>query len=225
MRTSPHSECSELLGSVVPQSSVKQRSWLSDEVQRRPNALGCCHFCKFWHPTTSQSAGMASPLHRSMLNHDRCLTLLCGTIDPRSSLHSLCGDVRILSVILDLVLPEWRRQAEKIDLFDAAKKGQMPELREKLHLTDVDVNAEDLFGSTALIHAAGNGRTEALRLLLQCRGEPNRVGTYGGTAVNNASRNGHTETLRLLLQCGATPGPFGRLLACQDGLSSPPLTT
>ena len=113
---------------------------------------------------------MASPLHRSLLNHDCCLTLLCGTIDPRSSLHSLCGDVRILLMILDLVLPEWRRQAEKVDLFAAAKKGQMPELREKLHLTDVDVNAEDLFGSTALIQAAccsagvkqtGLGRTVA----------------------------------------------------------------
>ena len=68
-------------------------------------------------------------MHRSPLHHDRCFTLISGTADPGSPLHSLCGDVSILSMILHLVLPEWRRQAQQIDLFDAAKNGWMSELQ------------------------------------------------------------------------------------------------
>ena len=81
-------------------------------------------------------------IKRSPLQHDLTFTLLCGTIDPGSSLRLLRNDQEMLTMIVDHVLPEWRRQAEKISLLGAAKEGLMPELRTKLHLTAVDVNSE-----------------------------------------------------------------------------------
>jgi len=144
-------------------------------------------------------------MHRSPLHHDRCFTLLSGTADPGSPLHSLCGDVSILSMILHLVLPEWRRQAQQIDLFDAAKNGRMSELREKLHLTDADVNFADWVGRTTVHMAAVHGHIEAVRLLLQFGGDPNKSDKHGHTAVHNAARHGHSNALQLLLHCGGDP--------------------
>ena len=146
-----------------------------------------------------------APIRRSPLHYDRCLTLLCGTADPASPLHLLRGDANILSMILDLALPVWRTQAQAIDLVNAARNGLVREVHAKLHLTDVDVNAEDSRGAIAVHSAAYNGHAEALQLLLQCGGDPNRAIKNGSTAMHSASYSGHVDALRLLLQYGGDP--------------------
>ena len=147
------------------------------------------------------------PIRRSPLHHDRCLALLCGTADPASPLHSLRRDANILSMILDLVLPVWRAQAHAIDLVSAARNGLVREVHAKLHLTDVDVNAEDSRGAIAVHSAAYNGQAEALQLLLQCGGDPNRAIKNGSTAMHSASYSGHVDALRLteLEVCSVEP--------------------
>ena len=50
--------------------------------------------------------------------------------------------------------------------------------------------------------AASYGHTEALRLLLQCGGDPNRAAYDGWTPVYEATRNGHTKAVRLLEAAG-----------------------
>merc|ERR1712166_472967 len=54
-----------------------------------------------------------------------------------------------------------------------------------------------------LLGAARNGHTKALRVLLECGGEPNRGGmrNHSATAFQLAAANGHCEALRLMLQC------------------------
>ena len=46
--------------------------------------------------------------------------------------------------------------------------------------------------------AAYYGKTEALALLLQYKGDPNKADKGGQTAVHNAARYGKTEALELL---------------------------
>ena len=108
-------------------------------------------------------------------------------------------------MILDHAL---REPARLISLVDAAANGQMAELRAKLCMcTDVHIDSEqDSTGGSTPVHwAALNGQTEALRLLLQCGGQPNAMNKYGVTPVQGAVGNGHTEALRVLLEYGGDP--------------------
>ena len=144
-------------------------------------------------------------LQRSPLQHDLCFALLCGTID----IHR---NDRILSIIVDRA---FRQAAQAIDLFVAAKKGRLPELLAKLHLTDTDVNTRFELNQTAVYQATQHGHTEALQLLLQCGSDPNAADMYGSTAVYVAVQNRRTEALQLLLQFGGNPN-----VAIHDGTTA-----
>jgi ankyrin repeat protein len=56
--------------------------------------------------------------------------------------------------------------------------------------------------TTALIQAAGHGRLEATRLLLEGGADPNRVGGDGSTPLMQAAGEGQLEVIRLLLVQG-----------------------
>ena len=144
-------------------------------------------------------------LKRSPLSYSPCFTVLCGTICPGSQLHLLRHQKRILSTILQLSLQDWRKQARAIDLLGAARNGQVDDIRAKLHLTDIDIHAErGPLSHNAVHEAARKGHAKALRVLLECGGEPNRGGmrNHSATAFQLAAANGHTEVLRLMLRCG-----------------------
>jgi hypothetical protein len=57
--------------------------------------------------------------------------------------------------------------------------------------------------TTALSEAAGNGRLEAARLLLDGGADPSLVGGDGTTPLMQAAGYGHPDLLRLLLARGA----------------------
>ena len=142
--------------------------------------------------------------NRSPLGYGLCFALLCGTHDPSSPLSRL--DQNILSLIVDLVLIEWRRRARLIDMVEAARNGRLLELRAILHLTDVDVDSpKDRSGSAAVYLAAANGHTEVLQLLLHSGADPDAGSKSGLTTVHQAARMGHAKALQLLLQSGANP--------------------
>ena len=59
-------------------------------------------------------------------------------------------------------------------------------------------------GRTALLWAAVNGETEAVRSLLQAAANVDHLsGNHGATALMEASEQGHTEVMRLLLEAGS----------------------
>ena len=144
---------------------------------------------------------------RSTLAHNLWFTLLCGTHDPVSPMHTLQHNQSILSMLLDLAFME---PAQAIDLVEVAANGRLSELRAKLHLTDVDVNStRDIFGKNAMHQAAYNGQIKALQLLLQSGADPSITTNFGGNAVNLATTKGHAQAVQLLLQYRADPStPF-----------------
>jgi|GEM_PF-5802001 hypothetical protein len=84
-------------------------------------------------------------------------------------------------------------------LFDAAKKGNAAFIRG----FKGDVNITDYIGSTALIYAAANGRTEAVRALIDKGANVNAVDTTANSALMQASINGHADTVQALIKAGA----------------------
>jgi ankyrin repeat protein len=58
-------------------------------------------------------------------------------------------------------------------------------------------------GDQPILHAARNGDTEIVRLLLDHGADPNTVNDRGHTALYCAGGHGHLETLKLLLERGA----------------------
>ena len=102
----------------------------------------------------------------------------------------------MLQIIMEHAFVE---PARKIDLIAAAKNGRMPELRAKIHLTNVNINSGDKYGDQTGVHWAAKGKAEALQLLLQHGGDPNRADTNGYTPVHMAWK---TEDLSLLKAAG-----------------------
>jgi ankyrin repeat protein len=58
-------------------------------------------------------------------------------------------------------------------------------------------------GDQPIFHAARNGDTEIVRLLIQHGADVNAVNDFGHTVLYCAGGHGHVETLRLLLEAGA----------------------
>jgi hypothetical protein len=79
-----------------------------------------------------------------------------------------------------------------------------------------DVREKDKYGSDALMVAAGYGRTEIMKLLLDAGADINRD-LNGYSAIKTAAYNNHAETVGLLLDRGATDGGGALLMAAQRG--------
>jgi ankyrin repeat protein len=72
-----------------------------------------------------------------------------------------------------------------------------------------DVEAQDAFGTTALIVAATSGHSDTTRLLLSFGADPTFKDSSGGSALGNATFFGHTDTIRIMLE--------GREISKADG--------
>ncbi|XP_013384855.1 ankyrin repeat and protein kinase domain-containing protein 1-like [Lingula anatina] len=105
-----------------------------------------------------------------------------------------------------------------VDLFKAAKKGDMQRLTNLLRDGTLDVNKIDLLGGacTPLHMAAQHGATQCVQLLLQHGADPNIQDWRGRTPLHWAVELGATQCVQLLLQHGADPN-------IQDGEGSKPL--
>ena len=86
-------------------------------------------------------------------------------------------------------------------LIDAVQQGNAPAVRVLL-AEGADVNA-NRSGWPALMYAAGNGKTNIVKLLLDKGANIEAKNIYGSTALIIAAYNGHADVVTLLLAKGA----------------------
>ena len=87
-------------------------------------------------------------------------------------------------------------------LFAAAWEGDVEAVRGILN-AGVDVNAEDMWGNTALYWAARNGRVAVVQLLVAEGAEVNAEDNHGYTPLIWAVKGRHLDIVQLLLEKGA----------------------
>ena len=75
-------------------------------------------------------------------------------------------------------------------------------MREAIH-SGADLNGVDSGGWTPLFHAANQGHTEGVKLLIQAGADVNHGKETGFTALFSAVLGGHVEVVRVLLDAGA----------------------
>ncbi|XP_058451165.1 ankyrin repeat and SAM domain-containing protein 4B-like [Malaya genurostris] len=68
-----------------------------------------------------------------------------------------------------------------------------------------EVNEPDENGMTPLLWAAHEGRLEAVRVLLERKGNVSKVDRFGNSALHLAAARGHLECVKLLFSKGANP--------------------
>jgi len=95
-------------------------------------------------------------------------------------------------------------QDPNLRLRDAAASGQDGTIRDLLSGTgQLELDAADEAGWTALMHAADAGHGTVVRLLLDAGASVNLKNGVQETALHLAARQGRTEVARLLLNAGA----------------------
>lgn len=103
------------------------------------------------------------------------------------------------------------RRNMSLKLIDSVKGSKYSEKSRAKSLEilqlDIDINASDEFGDTALIWACSVKDTKIVSELLRMKADPNIKGQHDKTALIEASRGGVTkpELIRLLLKYGSDP--------------------
>ena len=119
--------------------------------------------------------------------------------------HSLFANAMMQS----LVIHENQRKSEffqktetPISLIDACYYGDLDRVKGLLN-ADVDINARDKDGVTALAYASDRGHMAIVRILLANNADVNTRSNIGSTALMNASYMGHVGIVNNLIARGA----------------------
>ena len=105
-------------------------------------------------------------------------------------------------------------------LFEAARAGDTARIAAALD-RGANVNAKSRYEVTALIFAAGNGRLDAVKLLVARGADVNAQDTfYRMRAADMAITNGHVDVAVFLLQNGSAGGSTVLLSAVQSNNTS-----
>ena len=99
--------------------------------------------------------------------------------------------------------PLTKRSPETDALLRAAREGKDDTVKSLLSSPNVDVNATDDNGSTALIEAARFGHDDVVQALLARGADVKAKDRDSKTALMLAVQGGHDEVVRLLKQAGA----------------------
>ena len=99
--------------------------------------------------------------------------------------------------------PLTRRSPETDALLRAAREGKDDTVKSLLSSPNVNVNATDDNGSTALIEAARYGHDDVVQVLLTHGADVKAKDKDSKTALMLAVQGGHDEVVRLLKQAGA----------------------
>jgi ankyrin repeat protein len=89
----------------------------------------------------------------------------------------------------------------------ASMKGYTDTVKEIITHKNVNVNAKDYYGNTALIYAAKDGYADIVKILISAGANPNDVANYGDDytkpALMLAVEKGNVDTVKALLAGGA----------------------
>jgi ankyrin repeat protein len=106
----------------------------------------------------------------------------------------------VMSVAIVGSLPKFKERRQRY-FASAATTGSVYRMQ-LLHLAGANVNSRGANG-TPLFLAAGEGRLNAVRYLLDEGADINLHGEYGNTALTEATYYGHTSVIKELLMRGA----------------------
>ena len=95
-----------------------------------------------------------------------------------------------------------RKETLSEDFAQAAETGDVDSLKSTL-AAGVDVDATNIFGTTALMRASSRGDVEMVRVLLSCGADPNRARNDTFTALALAAFFGHQGVVKCLVEHGA----------------------
>ena len=95
-----------------------------------------------------------------------------------------------------------RKETLSEDLAHAAETGDVEWLKSTL-TAGVDVDATNIFGTTALMRASSRGDVQMVRVLLSYGADPNRVRNDQFTALALAAFFGHQGVVKCLVEHGA----------------------
>ena len=90
----------------------------------------------------------------------------------------------------------------KQDWEQAAHEGNLDQIR-RLIQEDVDVNARDRHGQTALMIASKNGQSKLVKFLLKQNIELNHTAKYQLSGLMLAVINRHVDIVRMLVKAGS----------------------
>ena len=112
-------------------------------------------------------------------------------------------------------------------LINAIRSRSIGRVRNILEASDIDVNARDSKGVTALHEASICGQYETIKLLLLYDAKVDQEDNEGYTCLDYAVIGGHFECVQYLIDCGASvtnirdgvPSYFGKTNFAQDFVS------
>jgi len=88
---------------------------------------------------------------------------------------------------------------QELDLINAAKEGNIKKVKEFLK-HNLNLEATDVHGSTALIQASASNHPKVVSLLLQNEAQCNKKTSYGFTPLMIAGNSGSIDSARVLLE-------------------------
>jgi ankyrin repeat protein len=94
--------------------------------------------------------------------------------------------------------------SQPIDLlYDAARRGEVAIIRQLLQDPQLDINAQNGKGHSALILATYDNHLDAARLLIERGADLNLQDASGNTALMGVAFKGYADIARLLIEAGA----------------------
>ena len=97
-----------------------------------------------------------------------------------------------------------RKMAVRLDIFEAAKRGDVKRMRQLIEVERADPNKLDQDGATCLMFAAMRGHTGVVELLLANKANVDLQDAISGwTALIQATYYGHKAIVRTLIDAGA----------------------
>jgi ankyrin repeat protein len=143
-------------------------------------------------------------LEKIMLENDvnSCLVLHRGEIYPIIHIASILGTIEQVEKLIEKGA-SINQKTYWGNALHQALRFDRPDIGLYLINKGIDINAEDVQGFTALIHACSNGYEDIVDILLEKGVQVNVHGGHDRTALNRALENSYNSIAKKLIDKGA----------------------